>query len=694
MATYNNIKKLKIGDNVYNLYDSGGTVTSVGVTAGSGISVSGSPITTSGSMTVGHSNSVTAQTTQAVYPIKIDAQGHISAYGSAVTIPDEQIYFVEMGGTVNWPEVVQAVNDGKCIIGKYYDSASGAYYACLAEEIQITNTSSPSMEDYIIFTPSNNVSSVLVNLVHPSWDGNSGWHDVDTTFYGKVWYGTSSTTASTAAKVVTCSDYTLQTGSIIGISFSTANTAATPTLNINSTGAKSIYVGASTPNATDNVLKWSANTMVYFLYDGTYFRYITSVSAGSVVPSRGANTWYGTSSTAATTQAKTSTIDNFVLTKGAVVYITFSTANTYSSAKITLNINSTGAKDVYYNNAVTSSTNTLLWNAGETLIFIYSGSYYYYAGKSITKTSQLINDSGFITTDSDEKLKIEEVEDSTSTTYTYYPILGRSTTTTGIRQIDTDGFQYYNRNGTASAEGIAQLTLGNATASGTEGNKPGTINLYGTTAYAGLIKTGALTASRTYTLPDKTGTVALTSDITGGNYTATSPISIDSSNDISHEDSGVTAGTYDGGAAKNTGFYIPSFTVDSMGHITSATDLGTLIPDVTYSNTALSGVISPYSWSMGLRTYSSYGTIISAGNTTSSITISSDSYSGYTNRTYFRVADVQAYDVSTYEPVIVDWKTDKIYSGGSAITLTVSIASAYTNNIVYFPILTYSIAGM
>lgn len=32
-----------------------------------------------------HSNSVTAQTTQAVYPIKIDAQGHISSYGSAVT---------------------------------------------------------------------------------------------------------------------------------------------------------------------------------------------------------------------------------------------------------------------------------------------------------------------------------------------------------------------------------------------------------------------------------------------------------------------------------------------------------------------------------------------------------------------------------------------------------------------------------
>ena len=63
-----------------------GTVTSVGLTNGGGLTISGGPITTSGSITVGHTNSVTAQTTQAVYPIKIDANGHISAYGSAQTI--------------------------------------------------------------------------------------------------------------------------------------------------------------------------------------------------------------------------------------------------------------------------------------------------------------------------------------------------------------------------------------------------------------------------------------------------------------------------------------------------------------------------------------------------------------------------------------------------------------------------------
>lgn len=197
-----------------------------------------------------------------------------------------------------------------------------------------------------------------------------------------VWYGTCSTTSSTAGKVVTCSGYTLQAGSIIGILFSTANTTATPTLNVNSTGTKNIQLGSDTPNGTTNVLKWSANSMLYFMYDGSNYRYITAISPGALVPPRGANTWYGTSSTAATTAAKTSTIDNYVLTPGSLVSITFSTANTYTSAKITLNVNSTGAKDVYTNGAVTSSTNILLWNANETLTFMYNGTGYYFLCKS------------------------------------------------------------------------------------------------------------------------------------------------------------------------------------------------------------------------------------------------------------------------------------------------------------------------
>ena len=104
------------------------------------------------------------------------------------------------------------------------------------------------------------------------------------------WYRTCSTDAPTATKVVTCSNYVLNKGNIIGILFSTANTAATPQLNINSTGAKSIYIGTSNPNGTNNTLKWSADTIIYFMYDGSNYRYITSIAPATTLQPRGANT--------------------------------------------------------------------------------------------------------------------------------------------------------------------------------------------------------------------------------------------------------------------------------------------------------------------------------------------------------------------------------------------------------------------
>lgn len=68
----------------------GGTVTSVAVenATGGGLTVSGSPITTTGTISIGHSNSITAQTTSGLYPIKVDANGHITELGTAVNMSD------------------------------------------------------------------------------------------------------------------------------------------------------------------------------------------------------------------------------------------------------------------------------------------------------------------------------------------------------------------------------------------------------------------------------------------------------------------------------------------------------------------------------------------------------------------------------------------------------------------------------
>ena len=88
-------------------------------------------------------------------------------------------------------------------------------------------------------------------------------------------YASSSTAAGTAAKVATIdpavTGYALYKGASVAVTFSTANTAATPTLNLNSTGAKQIrsYTGAALSEAE---YKWAAGATIDLVYDGTYWR--------------------------------------------------------------------------------------------------------------------------------------------------------------------------------------------------------------------------------------------------------------------------------------------------------------------------------------------------------------------------------------------------------------------------------------
>ena len=94
-----------------------GTVTKV--TAGTGLSIgttAGGNFTTTG--TINHTNSITAQTTQAVYPIKIDAQGHINAYGSAVSIPTKVSDLTNDSGFVTTDTKVTVAENTKAT--KYY----------------------------------------------------------------------------------------------------------------------------------------------------------------------------------------------------------------------------------------------------------------------------------------------------------------------------------------------------------------------------------------------------------------------------------------------------------------------------------------------------------------------------------------------------------------------------------------------
>jgi len=132
--------------------------------------------------------------------------------------------------------------------------------------------------------------------------------------------------------------------------------------------------------------------------------------------------------------------------------------------------------------------------------------------------------------------------------------------------------------------GLARLDLGNATATSSTGGKEGVIRLYGTTAYYVGLQAGAPTSNQTITLPNKTGTVALTSDIpdvSGKIDTAEKGLSI-SGTTISHSNS-VNA---------QTTLAVYPIKIDAQGHIS---DYGSAVTPLTASSTLdaakLSGTI-------------------------------------------------------------------------------------------------------
>ena len=90
------------------------------------------------------------------------------------------------------------------------------------------------------------------------------------TYLDKLAYCTCATAASTKAKVATCSvgQFTLTKGQKAVVKFSYANTAVGPTLNIGSTGAKTIYWHGQVLPSTQY---WEAGAVLEFVYNGSQF---------------------------------------------------------------------------------------------------------------------------------------------------------------------------------------------------------------------------------------------------------------------------------------------------------------------------------------------------------------------------------------------------------------------------------------
>lgn len=188
-------------------------------------------------------------------------------------------------------------------------------------------------------------------------------------------YGTCSTAAATAAKVITISgntNWALTAGSIIIVKFTNTNTASNPTFNVNGTGAKSVWYNTALLTSSNLSCAGYANRYGVYAYDGTQFVFIGwSYDGNTTYTNASLGQGYGTCATAAATAAKVVSLSSYSLTKGGIVAVKF----TYAvPASATMNINSKGAKSIFYRGAAITAG---IIEAGDIATFIYDGTQYH-----------------------------------------------------------------------------------------------------------------------------------------------------------------------------------------------------------------------------------------------------------------------------------------------------------------------------
>lgn len=172
-------------------------------------------------------------------------------------------------------------------------------------------------------------------------------------------YGTCSTAAATANKIVNLSGYKRVTGAIFSVKF-TYGAPADATLNVNNTGAVPIYYQGSaigTGVITDG-------DFVTFVFSGAYYHIVAfdKIRLGRV------GQGICLCETEANVSAKTAiTNDGFELTVGGFLVVVFLND---VGRNATLNINGTGAKPIYFKG---SSIQSGVIKAGDITVMMYDG---------------------------------------------------------------------------------------------------------------------------------------------------------------------------------------------------------------------------------------------------------------------------------------------------------------------------------
>ena len=254
------------------------------------------------------------QRSSGLYKITVDATGHVSAVTAvaksditALGIPAQDTTYTlsSFGITASAAEL------------NYVDGVTSNIQTQLNNKLSTTATAAAASK-----------LATARNINGMSFDGTANRFN----------YGTCSTAAATAAKTVSCTGFTLATGAEITVKFTVTNSASSPTLNVNSTGAKPIYYNGAAISA--GYLK--AKKTYTFRYNGTQYDLVGDIDT---------NTTYSLSSFGITaTAAELNKLDGVTATATELNYVDGVTSN------IQTQLNSKAASNHSHSNATTSTS--------------------------------------------------------------------------------------------------------------------------------------------------------------------------------------------------------------------------------------------------------------------------------------------------------------------------------------------------
>ena len=127
---------------------------------------------------------------------------------------------------------------------------------------------------------------------------------------GKAYIGTCDTAQGVPTKVVTCTDFVLETGAVIYVKFTNAHVTSALSLNVNDTGAVTV---TNAGEAGGMGALWKAGAVVEFVYDGTNWVMMDHVKATTSYPGIVAlsnSTTSNSETAAATSKAVKAAYDN------------------------------------------------------------------------------------------------------------------------------------------------------------------------------------------------------------------------------------------------------------------------------------------------------------------------------------------------------------------------------------------------